>query len=64
MLNLGPARHICAASKLTSYFYAAGLRSLSGFATGGTAVLDLTYIALGLASFGLMALYARWAANA
>jgi hypothetical protein len=31
---------------------------------GGTAVLDLVYIALGIVLFVLMGLYARWAANA
>jgi hypothetical protein len=32
--------------------------------TGGLAMLDLIYLVLGLGLFGLMGLYARWAANA
>lgn len=32
--------------------------------TGDGAMLDILYLALGAGLFGLMGLYARWAANA
>ena len=40
------------------------LSSCSSKSTGGLAMLDLIYLALGLGLFGLMQLYARWAAKA
>jgi hypothetical protein len=47
---------------LTSHFYAR-FNTSTAAQQQEAAVLDLVYIALGLSLFGLMQLYARWAAK-
>jgi hypothetical protein len=42
----------------------APIRSPASISAGEHAMLDLIYLALGLGLFGLMQLYARWAAKA
>jgi hypothetical protein len=51
-------------TKLASNFYAAGRSSPTRQTSRRAAMLDLVYLLLGLGVFGLMGLYARWAANA
>jgi hypothetical protein len=57
------SRAYAANRKSVSNLYAPYLSSSSSQPTGGRHMLDLIYLALGLGLFGLMSLYARWAAG-
>jgi hypothetical protein len=57
-------RPYAAAPHSVSHPYADPLSSCSSKPTGEHSMLDLIYLALGLGLFGLMQLYARWAAKA
>jgi hypothetical protein len=57
-------RPYAAGAHSASHPYTDPLSSCSSQSTGEHSMLDLIYLALGLGLFGLMQLYARWAAKA
>jgi len=57
-------RAYAAGTTFISNLYLPRPSSCSSNPTGGPSMLDLVYLGLGLALFGLMSLYAHWAASA